>query len=174
MDYFWNIGSMCKCVQILLEQVWTDLWHFQWVLQIQNRTSRSQGSKFSDLSLISDFFPTPRTILEICVNLKRNFFWRGGGRVIGIQWPKMALECTTCDARSQKIKNVHTPQSTALHAFILFCRNPFWSLEVYFLAIQSWYVHGNSPKFSHLTGLGVNCLPKVSSTMTPHESFKPL
>ncbi len=34
----------------------------------------SQGSKFSDFSLISDLFPTPRAILEISVNLKRKFF----------------------------------------------------------------------------------------------------
>ncbi len=33
-----------------------------------------QGSKFSDFSLISDFFPTLRTILEISVNLKRKIF----------------------------------------------------------------------------------------------------
>ena len=36
-----------------------------------------QGSKSSVLRLISDFFPTPRTILEISVNLKRNFLWWG-------------------------------------------------------------------------------------------------
>ena len=61
-----------------------------------------QGSKFSDLSLISDFFPTLRTILEISVNMKRNYFWRGGGRGIGVQWAKIALECTVCDHRSQE------------------------------------------------------------------------
>ncbi len=38
-----------------------------------------QGSKFSDFSLISDFFATPRTILEISVNLKRNFSLEGQG-----------------------------------------------------------------------------------------------
>ncbi len=38
-----------------------------------------QGSKFSDLSLISDFVPTPRTILDISVNLKRKFFLKGRG-----------------------------------------------------------------------------------------------
>ncbi len=32
-----------------------------------------QGTESSDLSLISDFFPTLRTIPEICVNLKRIF-----------------------------------------------------------------------------------------------------
>ncbi len=37
-----------------------------------------QGTESSDLSLISDFFPTPRTILEISVNLKR-IFLRGWG-----------------------------------------------------------------------------------------------
>ncbi len=37
------------------------------------------GLKFSDLSLISDFFPTPRTILEISVNLKRKSFLKGTG-----------------------------------------------------------------------------------------------
>ena len=39
----------------------------------------TQGSKFSDFSLISDFFPTPGTILEISVNLKRIFFLKGRG-----------------------------------------------------------------------------------------------
>ncbi len=43
----------------------------------------SQGSKFSDFSLISDFFPTPRNILEIRVNLKRNFL-AGRGMGIGV------------------------------------------------------------------------------------------
>ncbi len=37
-----------------------------------------QGIESSDFSLISDFFPTPRTILEISVNLKRIFFRRWG------------------------------------------------------------------------------------------------
>ncbi len=32
-----------------------------------------QGSKFTDFSLISNFFPTPGSILEISVNLKRSF-----------------------------------------------------------------------------------------------------
>ncbi len=106
-----------------------------------------QGSKFSDFSLISDLFPTPRTILEISVNLKRFFFWRGGGRGIGVHWLKMALECTICNPRSQKIsgggppdpeigcfisgsfnKHVHTLQSAALCTFRPFGQNPFWSL----------------------------------------------
>ncbi len=98
-----------------------------------------QGSKFSD------FLPTPRTILEISVNVKR-FFLRGAG--IGVQWPKMALECAICDPRSQEHsgggppgslkrgcsilgsfnKHMHTPPSSALRAFRLFGRNPFWSL----------------------------------------------
>ena len=38
----------------------------------------TQGTESSDLSLISDFFPTHRTILEISVNLKR-IFLRGWG-----------------------------------------------------------------------------------------------
>ncbi len=33
-----------------------------------------QGTESSDFSLISDFFPTLRTILEISVNLERIFF----------------------------------------------------------------------------------------------------
>ncbi len=37
------------------------------------RKSQYQGSKSSVLRLISDFFPTPRTILEISVNLKRKY-----------------------------------------------------------------------------------------------------
>ena len=40
-----------------------------------------QGSKSSVLRLISDFFTTPRTILEISVNLKRKCLWGG---VIGV------------------------------------------------------------------------------------------
>ena len=40
--------------------------------------TRHQGTESSDLSLISDFILTPRAILEISVNLKRNFF-RGWG-----------------------------------------------------------------------------------------------
>ena len=40
--------------------------------------SNNQGSKFSDFSLISDFFPTPSTILEISVNLKRIFSFLKG------------------------------------------------------------------------------------------------
>ncbi len=47
-------------------------------------------------SLISDFFPT------LNVNLKRKGFWRGWGKGIGGQWPKMALECTICDPKSAK------------------------------------------------------------------------
>ena len=39
----------------------------------------SQGSKFSDFSLISDFFPTPRTILDFSVNLKRKNSFEGEG-----------------------------------------------------------------------------------------------
>ena len=48
-----------------------------------------QGSKFSEFSLIPDFFPTPRTILEISVNLMRKNFEgsRGGG--IGIIGTRM-------------------------------------------------------------------------------------
>ena len=38
-----------------------------------------QRSKSSDFGLISDFFPTPKTILEISVNLNRNFFFEGVG-----------------------------------------------------------------------------------------------
>ena len=38
----------------------------------------TQGTESSDFSLISDFFPTSRTILEISVNLKRNFFREWG------------------------------------------------------------------------------------------------
>ena len=45
---------------------------------------KKQGSKCSAFSLISDFFPTPRTILEISVNLMRKDFRRGGGRGIGV------------------------------------------------------------------------------------------
>ncbi len=39
----------------------------------------NQRSKSSDFGLISDFFPTPKTILEISVNLNRNFFFEGVG-----------------------------------------------------------------------------------------------
>ena len=44
-------------------------------------TMYTQGSKFSDFSLISDLFPTPWTILKIGVNLVRKNFeeYRGGG-----------------------------------------------------------------------------------------------
>ncbi len=38
-----------------------------------------QGRKFSDNYLISDFFPTPRTIPEISVNLQRIFLGEEGG-----------------------------------------------------------------------------------------------
>ncbi len=108
-----------------------------------------QGTKSSDLSLISDFFPTPRTILEISVNQKRIFFWRGGGRDVGVQWPKMALEGTICDPRRQKYSWGRTPRppwKRLFHlAFIqethvytaeigitvrLFGWNPFWSLSI--------------------------------------------
>ena len=44
-----------------------------------------QGTESSDLSLISDFFPTPRTILEISGNQKRKFFRGWGYRY----WGKM-------------------------------------------------------------------------------------
>ncbi len=44
--------------------------------------------KFSDNYLISDFFPTLRTIPEISVNLQRKFLGKGGGRV--------PLESTSC------------------------------------------------------------------------------
>ncbi len=48
-----------------------------------------QGTESSDFSLISDFFPSPRTFLEISVNLKRNIFrgW-GGYRYWGKNDPK--------------------------------------------------------------------------------------
>ena len=46
-----------------------------------------QGSKLSDFSLISDFFTTPRTILEISVNLMGIFFVEVGprGGFIGVK-----------------------------------------------------------------------------------------
>ncbi len=43
-----------------------------------------QGTESSDFSLISDFFPTPWTILETSVNLKR-IFLQGGGMGIGVK-----------------------------------------------------------------------------------------
>ncbi len=48
----------------------------------KNTSILRQGSQFSD------FFPTPRTILEISVNLKRKFVLKGRGRGIRVQWPK--------------------------------------------------------------------------------------
>ncbi len=33
---------------------------------------------------------------------EENFFWRGGGWSNGVLWPKMTLECSICDPRSQK------------------------------------------------------------------------
>ncbi len=68
-----------------------------------------QGTESSDLSLISDFFPPPRTILGISVNLKRNFF---GGRWGYGYWGKMtpkALECTICGPRIQKFSGGGPP-----------------------------------------------------------------
>ncbi len=62
---------------------------------------QGQGTESSDSSLISDFFPTPRIILEISANLKR-IFLRGGGMGIGVKWPKKALECSTCRPWIQK------------------------------------------------------------------------
>ncbi len=49
------------------------------VLNTYISVSQNQGSKSSDFSLISDFFPTPRTTLEIVVNLMRIFFMKGCG-----------------------------------------------------------------------------------------------
>ncbi len=48
----------------ILGKSWVSLWDILCPLQ---------GTGSSDFSLISDFFPTPRAILEISVNLKRNF-----------------------------------------------------------------------------------------------------
>ncbi len=65
------------------------------------------------------------------------FFWGVGGRGIGVQWPKMTLECIICDPRCPKIsgggpqpplkrerflwdsfnKHLHTLRSSALYAF---------------------------------------------------------
>ena len=42
------------------------------------KTLVKQGTESSDLSLISDFFPTSRAILEISINLKRNYFRKWG------------------------------------------------------------------------------------------------
>ncbi len=63
-----------------------------------------QGSKFSD------FFSTPRTILEISVNLMRKCFWRGRGGGIGVKWPRTAQAYTICDPWSQKIFWRKTPR----------------------------------------------------------------
>ena len=111
-----------------------------------------QSLRCKDFKSVGNYWTIPKS--------EEKFFLKGRCRVIGVQLPKMALECTTCDSRSQKIKRVHTPQSTALRAFRLFCRNPFWSLEVYFLAIQSWYVHRNSPKFSISLDWGWTACPR--------------
>ncbi len=98
-----------------------------------------QGTESSDLSLISDFFPTPRAILEISVNLKRIFF-RGWGYGYWGKMTQKALECTTCGPRIQKFSGegsqtplqktiqftvplpfrVHLPSSLALHTFQTF------------------------------------------------------
>ncbi len=54
------------------------------------------------------------------------FFWRGGGRGIGVQWPKMTLECFICDPRSQKISGWEPPDpplkriaNTCIHYWVL-------------------------------------------------------
>ena len=105
-----------------------------------------QWSKSSDFSLISDFLPTPRTILEISRNLKRKFFWRVGGRGIWLKQPTIAPECTPWKPWSQKFSGGEPPDPPAyitsckvsVHAslahhytqhctlFRLFLRHPFW------------------------------------------------
>ncbi len=104
------------------------------------------------------------TVHDVTFSQLPGLFWRGGGWGIGVQWPKMALKCTICDPRSQRIsgrgpsdppergwlicgslnKHMHTPPSLALRTFRLFGRSPFWSLTpflsviyIYFLAFRS-------------------------------------
>ena len=111
-------------------------------LKVRN-AKLAQGTESSDLSLISEFFPTPWAILEISVNLKRNFF-RGWGYG---DWGKMtqkALECTACGPRIQKFSGrgppdplqetipftvpltfrVHLPSRLALRTFQTFLPKP--------------------------------------------------
>ena len=94
---------------------------------------RTQGSKFSDFSLISDFFPTPRTILEISVNLKRIFFEGEGVGVLeysDLKWHWNAPFATPdplergCFISGSFNEHVHTPPSSALHAFQTFWSKP--------------------------------------------------
>ena len=105
----------------------------------------TQGTESSDC-LISDFFPTPRAILEISVNLKK-IFLGGGGMVVGVKWPKkhwnappVALKSLGRAPRppckkpysSQFIYHSvcisHQARRYAL--FRLFCQNPFWPLQL--------------------------------------------
>ena len=85
----------------------------------------TQGTESSDLSLISDFFPTPRTILEISVNLKRNFSKRVGVWVLGLNDPKKALECTICSPRIQKFSGGGPPDPpTTYHVLLSSFKDP--------------------------------------------------
>ncbi len=108
----------------------------------------TQGTESSDFSLISDFFPAPRTILEISVNLKRSFLGGGGIGFGVLHTPQKAFECTICGTRIQKFPGGGPPDplqetfsfdnssASAIEIwhyalFRLFWQNPFWHLFTY-------------------------------------------
>ena len=68
-----------------------------------------QASKFSDLSLVSDFFSNFQDhSLDQCKSDDKTFLGgRGGG--IWVQWPEMALECINCNSWSQKFSGGEPP-----------------------------------------------------------------
>ncbi len=85
-----NLIAMLQTGSAGLVPYFTDFW------------PTSQGTESSHFSLISDFFPTPWTILEFIVNLKGNFY-RVRSMSIGVKWPKKywntplaALESRNC------------------------------------------------------------------------------
>ena len=62
-----SVGQVQKKWSILSEML------FIVIFIVISAFKDTQGTESSDFSLISDLFLTPRTILEISVNLKRNF-----------------------------------------------------------------------------------------------------
>ena len=84
-----------------------------WCLHVCNTLawSQLQGLKFSEFSLISEFFPTFRAILEISVNLKRNLFMG-----VGV-WTNLYM----CETFIQL--NLKSQRRRAL--FRVFDKNPF-------------------------------------------------
>ncbi len=108
-------------------------------------TSKYSVIKIFKLNLISDFFPTLRTILEVSVNLKRIFFEGEGVGVLEYSDPKWHWSAPFATSESQRNygggpldppdggcfiwgsfnKHMHTLPSSALRTFRLFSRNPF-------------------------------------------------